>query len=174
LAQWFDNYFSPIEKVRSYARQSRRQSASPDIARPRYVPKEGALDGRTFAVILDTSGSMDRKLLAKALGCIAGYSTARDVPFVRVIFCDAAPYDEGYLPAEQIAESVKVRGRGGTVLQPGIDLLETARDFPEKGPMLIITDCQCDRLTIRREHAFLVPQGRHLPFIPKGKVFYIK
>ncbi len=173
LAQWFDNYFAPLEKTRTFARPSRRQSGSPDIPRPRYVPKENALDGRTFGVVLDTSGSMDRKLLAKALGTIASYSMARDVPFVRLIFCDAQAYDEGYVAAEAIGERVRVRGRGGTVLQPGIDLLESAKDFPEKGPVLIITDGQCDSLQIRREHAFLIPSGRYLTFNPKGPVFRI-
>ena len=56
------------------------------------------------------------------------------------------------------------------MLQPGIDLLEKAPDFPRDGPLLIITDGACDRLHIRREHAFLLPAGRHLPFVPKGPV----
>ncbi len=30
-------------------------------------------------------------------------------------------------------------------------------------------DGYCDRLVIRREHAFLVPEGTPLPFVPKGK-----
>ncbi len=174
LAQWFDNHFAPLEKVRSYARPSRRQSATPDIPRPRYVPARGAEDGRTFGVILDTSGSMDRALLAKALGAIANYSLSREVPAVRVVFCDAAAYDQGYMPPEAIADRVKVRGRGGTILQPGIDLLERSEDFPKDGPLLIITDGMCDRLHLRREHAFLIPEGRHLPFVPKGKVFRIR
>jgi predicted metal-dependent peptidase len=130
-------------------------------------------DGRTFGVVLDTSGSMDRKLLAKALGAIASYALARDVPRVRVVFCDAVAYDEGYLSPEDIADRVRVRGRGGTVLQPGIDLLERAEDFPKDGPLLVITDGACDRLHIRREHAFLLPEGRHLPFVPKGQVFRV-
>ncbi len=124
-------------------------------------------------MLLDTSGSMSRKVLAKALGTIASYSIARDVPMVRLIFCDAAAYDEGYVAVEAIAERVRVRGRGGTVLQPGVNLIETAKDFPENGPILIITDGECDRLIIRREHAFLLPQGRHLPFNQKGPVFRI-
>ncbi|HEX8336129.1 MAG TPA: hypothetical protein VF621_05325, partial [Pyrinomonadaceae bacterium] len=173
LAQWFDNYFSPLERVRSYARLSRRQSATPDIPRPRCVPAAGAEDGRTFGVVLDTSGSMDRELLAKALGAIASYSISRDVPAVRVVFCDAVTYDQGYMPPEAVAGRVKVRGRGGTILQPGIDLLEKAEDFPERGPLLIITDGFCDRLHVRRPHAFLIPRGRHLPFVPKGQVFRI-
>jgi predicted metal-dependent peptidase len=129
---------------------------------------------RTFAVILDTSGSMDRLLLAKALGTIASYSIARDVEWIRVIFCDAAAYDQGYLECESLLKEVKVRGRGGTVLQPAINQLVKAEDFPKDGPVLIITDGACDRLTIPFPHAFLLPQGRSLPFAPKGKVFKIK
>ncbi len=174
LAEWFDEHFAPLEQRRSYARPSRRQSSTPDIPRPRWVPKPGAEDGRTYGVLLDTSGSMDRDILAKALGTIASYSIARDVPAVRVVFCDAATYDQGYMPPEDIAGRVKVKGRGGTVLQPGIDLLEEAEDFPKKGPLLIITDGQCDRLRIRRDHAFLLPEGKHLPFVPVGKVFRIR
>jgi predicted metal-dependent peptidase len=74
---------------------------------------------------------------------------------------------------EAMADRVFVKGRGGTILQPAIDLLERAEDFPKDGPLLVITDGYCDRLRIRREHAFVVPRGRHLPFVPKGKVFYI-
>ncbi len=171
LAQWFDNYFAPLEKVRSFARPSRRQSSTPDIPRPRWVPKAGSEEGRTYGVILDTSGSMNRSLLAKALGAIASYSISRDVPFVRVVFCDAVTYDQGYLACEDIAGSVKIKGRGGTVLQPGVDLLEKAEDFPKKGPLLIITDGFCDNLKIHRDHAYIIPKGRNLPFIPRGKVF---
>lgn len=174
LAQWFDDYFAPVEMVRTYSRPSRRQSSTPDIPRPRWIPSPNAMDGRTFGVLLDTSGSMDRSLLAKALGAIASYSMARDVPAARVVFCDAATYDEGYMSPEDIAGRVRVRGRGGTVLQPGVDLLEKAADFPKDGPILIITDGYCDRIHVRREHAFLLPEGNSLPFPPRGKVFRIR
>ncbi len=175
LAQWFDIHFPDAEKVRSYARLSRRQSSTPDIPRPLWVADRPKTDyERTFGVILDTSGSMHRTILAKALGAIASYSIARDVPAVRVIFCDATTYDQGYMPPEDIAGRVQVRGRGGTILQPGIDLLERAKDFPQNGPLLIITDGMCDILHIRREHAFLMPDNRPLPFSPKGPVFKMK
>lgn len=173
LAKWFDSYFSPLEKTRSYARVSRRQSSTPDIPRPQWVHSGSSEDGRTFGVILDTSGSMDKKLLAKALGAIASYAQARDVPFARLVFCDAAPYDVGYVAPETIADRVQVRGRGGTVLQPAIDLITHAEDFPKNGPLLIITDGYCDKLTIRREHAYLLPKGNELPFSPKGPVFRV-
>lgn len=175
LARWFDEHFTPIEKTRSYARPSRRQSSTPDIPRPNWIISQAALDGRTFGVVLDTSGLMDRGMLATALGAIASYSAARDVPAARVVFCDAAAYDAGYMRPEDIAQTVKVKGRGGTVLQPGIDLLEKSEDFPKEAPILIITDGYCDKVVLHgKEHAFLLPHGASLPFAPKGKVFRMR
>jgi len=175
LAKWFDIYFAPLEKHRSYARPSRRQASTPDIPRPRYIAADIPTDSRTFGVVIDTSGSMDAKTIGKALGTIASYSAAHDVPFARVVFCDAAAYDVGYLSPEDIAGRVVVKGRGGTVLQPGIDALETAKDFPKDGPILIITDGEIENhLDIKHEHAYLLPQGKRLPFRAKGQVFYFK
>ncbi|MFJ8077395.1 hypothetical protein ACIQ7Q_26540 [Streptomyces sp. NPDC096176] len=171
LARWFDEYVPRPEPVRSYARPARRQASTPDIPRAgRYFPMEET-PRCTFGVVLDTSGSMNSALLGKALGAIASYAEARDVPAARVVFCDAAAYDAGYLPPTEIAGRVRVRGRGGTELQPGIDLLQRADDFPPTAPVLVITDGWCDTLRIRREHAFLIPQGAALPFTPRGPVF---
>jgi predicted metal-dependent peptidase len=174
LARWFDDQFPPVEKIRSYARPSRRQSSTPDIPRPRFVPPPDSADSRTFGVVLDTSGSMNRALLGDCLGAIASYAESREVGAARVVFCDAFAYDAGYLRPDEIAGRVKVRGRGGTVLQPGIDLLEQAADFPKDGPVLIITDGFCDHFHTRRQHAILLPEGRSLPFVPKGKVFSLR
>lgn len=175
LARWFDFHFAPLEKRRSYARPSRRQGSTPDIPRPSYVHADIPENSRTFGVVVDTSGSMSAELIGFALGAIASYAAAKEVPFARVIFCDAQAYDAGYLAPEDIAGRVRVQGRGGTVLQPGIDLLETAGDFPKDGPILIITDGEIeDRMMIRRRHAFLIPKGKRLPFRPKGEVFYFK
>ncbi|SEC74687.1 Predicted metal-dependent peptidase [Amycolatopsis tolypomycina] len=173
LARWFDEHVRMELPVRSYARASRRQSATPDIPRPGRVRPE-RLDRRvTFGVVLDTSGSMNAELLGKALGAIASYALARDVPAARVVFCDAVAYDAGYLAVEDIAGRVRVRGRGGTILQPGVDLLQRADDFPADGPILIITDAQCDHVRPRREHAYLVPRGARLPFVARGPVFRV-
>ncbi|MDO4682474.1 MAG: VWA-like domain-containing protein [Lautropia sp.] len=171
LARWFDHHFPPLETRRTYARLSRRQSATPDIPRPHLGVDESRRAGRTFGVVLDSSGSMSRQMLARALGAIASYAEAKEVAAVRVVFCDARPHDAGYLAAHDIAGRVRVHGRGGTVLQPGIDLLQDAADFPPDGPILIITDGQCDVLKIRRSHAFLMPPGAGLPFVPRGEVF---
>lgn len=110
-----------------------------------------------------------------ALGSIVSYAVAKEVPFVRVVFCDACPYDAGYLAPNDIAGHVEVKGRGGTVLQPAVALLEHAKDFPADGPILIITDGYIENdLRVHHEHAYLLPKGNKLPFQPKGKVFYFQ
>jgi hypothetical protein len=60
------------------------------------------------------------------------------------------------------------------VLQPGVDLLQAAADFPKEGPILVITDGECDRVQVKRVHAFLVPAGARLPFTPRGPVFRVQ
>lgn len=175
LAEWFDAYFAPLEKRRSYARPSRRQSATPDIPRPSLLPADIPEHSRTYGVIIDTSGSMSATLIGLALGAAASYSVAKEVPLVRVVFCDADAYDIGYVMPEDIAGRVRVEGRGGTVLQPAVDLLERAEDFPKTAPLLIITDGEIEPdLYVHREHAFLIPEGKVLPFRPRGKIFRFK
>lgn len=175
LAKWFDIFFAPLEKHRTYARPSRRQSSTPDIPRPSYAPFDIPEHSRTFGVVVDTSGSMNAKQIGMALGSIASYATAKEVPLARVVFCDAYAYDAGYLAPEDIAGRVNVKGRGGTILQPGVDLLVNAKDFPKDGPILIITDGEIeDHMNITHEHAFLLPKGNRLPFKAKGPVFYFK
>ncbi len=173
LGRWFDLHFAPLERRRTYARPSRRQGSTPDIPRPRYVLGEFPECSRTFGVVLDTSGSMSARLIGYALGAIASYAAAKEVPFARVVFCDAEAYDAGYLAPEDVAGKVEVKGRGGTILQPGINLLQNAKDFPKDAPILIITDGYIEsNLTVKREHAFLIPRGNHLPFKTGGKIFY--
>jgi predicted metal-dependent peptidase len=166
LAAWFDERFAPVERYRTFAR--------PHIPRPRWAVRPESLTARTFGVVLDTSGSMGPELLGRALGTVASYAVAREVPAVRVVFCDAAAHDAGYMAPEEIAGRVQVRGRGGTVLQPGVDVLEKAEDFPPDGPILLITDGQCDRVRIRRDHGILIPAGAQLPFVPGGPVFRLR
>lgn len=112
LARWFDEYVPRPEPVRTYARPARRQASTPGIPRAgRYFPPE-EVSRCTFGVVLDTSGSMSRVLLGKALGAIASYAEARDVPAARVVFCDAAPHDAGYLPVTEIAMGAPPRPFG--------------------------------------------------------------
>lgn len=50
--------------------------------------------------------------------------------------------------------------------------LRSYNNFPLSGPILIITDGYIeDDLKVRREHAYLIPNGNRLPFRAKGKVY---
>lgn len=178
LAQWFDAQFPPIEKRRTYARPSRRQSMTPDIPRPSIMkPNEETSQSRVFAVVLDTSGSMSLNVLGKALGAISSYALSRDVYAVRVICCDAQAYDSGWVIPEMLLHSFSITGRGGTILQPGVSLLEdlaTKGSFPVQGPVLVITDGYCEpNLRVDMKHAFLIPDGHSLPFRTSSEVFYL-
>jgi predicted metal-dependent peptidase len=162
LGRWLEGHVPLIrESLRSYARASRRQSSTPEIPRPaRYVPHEWK-EACTFGVVMDTSGSMDRELLGRALGAIASYCEAREVPRVRLIMCDATPYDQGFVAPTDLRGAVSVRGRGGTVLQPAINLLLSRPDFPPKAPVMVITDGWCEEtITCPREHCFVFPRKR--------------
>ncbi len=176
LGRWFDLHVAYPERRRSYMRPSRRQSAAPDNPLPRTVlAEEHKHNAHTFGVVLDTSGSMSRSLLAKSLGTIAQYALAHEVPGVRLVFCDAQPYDAGYIrPDDLLYEPVRVQGRGGTFLQPAVTFLEQMEDFPEDAPLLILTDGETDVFHIKRPHAFVLPKGKRLPFTPRGDVFYIR
>jgi predicted metal-dependent peptidase len=172
LAEWIQERCPLPERRRSWARPSRRQTATPDIPRPRFVEPEDGRATHTYGVIVDTSGSMDRADLGKALGAIVAYSQAQNVKEVRLVYCDASPYDEGYVPIDSLASRVQVRGRGGTVLQAAVNLLQGQRDFPKECPILIITDGLCEGdLAVARDHAFLVSPGMRLPFPTRKPVF---
>ena len=174
LGQWLDAYFPPLESRRSFARASRRQGSTPDIPRAVYIRPRDLMASRTFGVVLDTSGSMSAKLLAYALGAIASYALSREVPLVRVVQCDAGAHDMGYVAPEALAGRVEVRGRGGTVLMPGIELLQQSPTFPKDAPILVITDGFCDTLTVQREHAYVMPEGGRLPFATRSPVFHFE
>lgn len=172
LAEWIQERFPLPERRRTYVRPSRRQSATPEIPRARYVEPEDERASRTFGVVIDTSGSMQRAELGKALGAVVSYSQAQAVKYVRLVYCDAMPYDEGFVTIESLATRVSVRGRGGTVLQPAVNLLETRQDFPKDCPILIITDGLCEEdLAVKRDHAFLLVPGGRLPFRTQKPVF---
>lgn len=175
LTEWLDEFFPAIERRRSYSRMSRRQSATPDIARPMWHKPEEHDQSRTFGVILDTSGSMSRRELGMALGAISSYALSRDVRMVRLVYCDAEPHDAGFVAAEDLLDRVKVKGRGGTVLQPAVNLLQKADDFPKRGPLLIITDGGIENnLRVRMEHGYLMAAGQRLPFKTASPVFYFE
>lgn len=172
LAEWIQERCPLPEGRRRWARPSRRQTATPDTPRPRFVEPEDDRATRTFGVIIDTSGAMQRDELGKALRAVVAYSQAQSVKQVRLLYCDAQPYDEGFVEIDTLASRVQVRGRGGTVLQPAVNLLQGRTDLPKDCPILIITDGLCEsNLQVARDHAFLVSPGGRLPFPTRKPVF---
>jgi predicted metal-dependent peptidase len=174
LSNWLDRYIKQPERLRTYSRLSRRQSATPNIPLPGRIHPEEETNSRTFGVLLDTSGSMSRKILGTALGAIASYAESRSVSQIRLIYCDVQTYDEGYVTPEQLSVQFKVKGRGGTRLQPALNHIHLLHDFPPSAPILIITDGLCDPIATPRKHAFLMPRGARLPFFPIGEVFWME
>ncbi|MEN8237527.1 MAG: hypothetical protein ABFQ95_08360 [Pseudomonadota bacterium] len=172
LAHWFDTHFLPIERHRTYARPGRRQAAMGKIPCPSFRYSYEDLQSRTFGLVLDTWPSMDRDLLAEAFDVLMMQSIAHDIPQIRLIFCDKTTYDEGYVLPEHLREHTNIKGLKHPPLQPGIDLLESAYDFPRHSPILLVTDGACDRLNVRREHAFIVPVQTH-PRIPQHQTAFL-
>jgi predicted metal-dependent peptidase len=172
LAEWFQRMFPPVEPQRSYARASRRQSSTPDIARPGRADRRSEAPSRVFSVLLDTSASMGPGDLGQAMGAIVAYSLAHEVDAVRLIDCDAQPYDRGWVAVESLAGRVEVHGRGGTRLQPALDLLETIKDLPPAAPVMIITDGAYEQqLQTRRDHCYVMAPGTYPAFPTRGPVF---
>ena len=108
-----------------------------------YLPSIRSEGIDAIAVIVDTSGSLDRDTLA------AFWSEVREVAMEiepeRVILLqvdtavrDAAEYAAGDLPDE-----IVVRGRGGTDFRPGFAWLEEHAIRP--GVCLYLTDMECSR-----------------------------
>lgn len=175
LARWIAIRFPLEESKRTYSRPSRRQSSTPDIPRAKYVRPDEEKNTRTFGVIMDTSGSMDKVLLGKCLGAIVSYASAQEVRSVRLVFCDAETYDEGYIDIDNLINKVKVKGRGGTILQQSVNFLENVSDFPKEAPILILTDGYFESdLKVTRAHAFLVPNRHIVPKQANGEVFEFK
>ena len=175
LAKWFMRQFPLEERKRTYAKPSRRQSSTPDIPRARYIKPFDENHSRTFGVILDTSASMDRQLLGKCLGAIVSYAKNQDVDVIRLVYCDAQTYDEGYVPIEQLINKVTIKGRGGTVLQKAVTYLENANNFPDTAPIMILSDGYFEEdLKVNREHAILVPNRYIVPSYSNRTVFEFK
>ena len=174
LGRWFDEHIPPIERVRTYGRPSRRQSSTPDIARPRYVwPDVENMVKGTFGLIVDTSGSLDLSYAALALGAITTYALSRSIPSVRLVLSGLELIDAGQTACDELFQSFRISERSAACIQPAIELLDKARDFPEDAPILVLTGVPCDRIKTQRTHAYLIPEGGRLTYQSSAPVIEI-
>ena len=175
LARWFDHHFPPLEQRRTYARLSRRQSATPDIPRPRSMPRPEVarrphLRRGAGHLRLDGPASCSPRRWARS----PATRRRKDVPAVRVVFCDASAYDRATCRPRTSPGACASKGAAARCCSRRSTCCRRPTDFPKNGPILIITDGQCDRLNCQRAHAFLLPAGRRLPFATRAEVFYMR
>lgn len=116
----------------TYTRRSRRQSAVPDVLLPgtrRPIPN--------VALVIDTSGSVDDKLLGRALGEVDGALRGLGVTgsSVSVLACDAAVHTVTRI---RRARDSKLAGGGGTDMRAGLATAAELRPRPDV--IVVFTD----------------------------------
>lgn len=174
LGRWFDEHIPPIERIRTYGRPSRRQSSTPEIARPRYVwPDVENMVKGTFGLVVDTSGTLEPRYAALALGAITTYALSRSIPSVRLILSGAELVDESQTACDDLFQRFRISERPTTAIQPAVELLDAARDFPDDAPLLLLTAVPCDRIKTKRTHAYLIPEDGRLTYHSDAPVIEI-
>jgi predicted metal-dependent peptidase len=108
----------------TYARPNRRAAATPGILLPGWRRQNP-----TVAAVIDTSGSVDERLLGLALGEVEGALVALGVGSsdLTVLTCDAAVHTVARL---RRASDAALIGGGGTDLRVALAALETLRPRP--------------------------------------------
>ena len=124
---WTSGRHSP-----TWTRPSRRQASQPDILQPgwrRPVP--------TVAIVVDTSASVDDRLLGKAMGEVEGALAGLGVRggSVAVIACDASV---GAVGRVRKATDAVLVGGGGTDMRVGIAAASALRPRPDL--IVVFTD----------------------------------
>lgn len=131
---------------RTFLRPSRRQSAlaGEDGAWPDVVSMPGrrVVPAGKLVAVVDTSCSIDAKVLARFLGAIASVATTEGFDEVRLMQADAeVTKDELVFAAELLFRKVAMTGRGGTDFSPALELLadDSKRDA-ERYTVVYFTD----------------------------------
>ncbi len=117
-----------------------------------------------FGLIVDTSGNLNHARAAVALGAISTYALSRSIPSVRMVLSGMDLVDVGQATCDELFQRFAVSQRANSTIQPAIDLLDTARDFPDDAPILILTAVPCDRIKTNRTHAYLIPEDGRLTY----------
>jgi len=120
-------------KVRTISKQSRRGTIG---------TKGNKKVGTEIVVLLDTSGSM--------MGSFEKILTAinQNGMISHVILCDTEIKDIITINSKASLSKLKIKGLGGTELQPGINYYNTSK-FSSL-PLLILTDGYCDSLNLSK------------------------
>ena len=108
-----------------------------------YLPSIRSEGIDAIAVIIDTSGSLDRDTLAAFWSEVREVATEIEPERVILLQVDTAVRDAAEYAAGDLPEEITVKGRGGTDFRPGFAWLEE-RDI-QPGVCLYLTDMECSR-----------------------------
>jgi predicted metal-dependent peptidase len=118
----------------SYSRMSRRQHAVPEAVLPgMYRPQP------RVALLVDTSGSMTAEMLSQGLGEVKGVLSALGSTTSVEVLCVDAEVQNRQKVFD--ARQVKLVGGGGTILERGIEELNSRRPRPQL--LILYSDCWC-------------------------------
>lgn len=124
------SYVRGSQKMRTYSRRSRRDVTG---------LKGNKRVGIEINVLLDTSGSMSGEF-EKVLSTIYQNGIVSNI-----IQVDTKVNEVLKVSCKKDIEKIKIKGYGGTELQPGIEFLKTRKDLLPL-PTLVLTDGYCDSL----------------------------
>ncbi len=121
----------------TYSRPSRRSTAAMSISDKKiFMPAIRGYKNPSIAFVLDTSGSMDKKDLAQALGEIDKVVKDLRIRAVNVVQCDTAAHV--YKNVKSVKDLIP-HGRGGTNMAEGIKAVaESIKPTPDI--IVIVTD----------------------------------
>jgi predicted metal-dependent peptidase len=125
-------------------------------------------DSYALNVLLDVSGSMEG-YFEKSLSYIF-----QNGIMINLIQCDTEVKDYMTIKDKTQFKKVKIKGLGGTVLQPGIDYIGKDKDL-SKLNTLILTDGYCDILNITKlKKCMVISHGKKCDITGNAKQIIIE
>lgn len=142
------------------------------ISQGLYLPSLHSIEKGSFALLVDTSGSIDQKLLNEFAGEIQGI-LSESAKMLSVIFVDAEINNvQEFEPDEEI--NLMPEGGGGTDFKPGFEYIEENQIDP--ACVVYFTDGYCSSFPHNPDYPVLwAVYGGHKDFAPPfGEVIHIK
>lgn len=158
------DYLSEIKRAIAFIKGSIKQPSIKRINRRGVVGLKGKIkQGYIINVILDTSGSMSGSF-ENALS----YIFRNDIE-VNLVQCDTAVQATENIKNKKQLEKLKIKGLGGTTLQPGIDYI---KDNFAKYPTLVLTDGYTDTLDFSgyNQKVLIISNGVKCPIQDNGRI----
>ena len=153
----------------SWTRPSRRYADSDFI-----LPGAESVAPAHLVAVIDTSGSMDKRALAKAGAEIQAMLDERAVERVTVVYCDTRVHGSATFSMGDLL-TLDAKGRGGTAFQPAFDWI--AEHATDAAAIIYLSDLDAsDRARVRDPGTptlwVYTDPGRARP-MPFGEILYL-